>query len=72
MNEIQIKALVVTGWNTEGGCTELYLTEASEIQIYAEDAHEGHTFTYSLQQAEEIMAGLGRLIWLAKHPENDN
>jgi len=64
-----IKGLSITDYNAEGGGTELYLTDKGEIQIYAED-EEGHTFTYSVEQAEEIMAGLGRLIWLAKHDED--
>jgi len=51
------------------GVTELRLTDTG-IEIYAEDTEIGSTFTYTLEQAEEIMAGLGRLIWQARHPED--
>ena len=65
-----IETLAIYGYNAEGGCTELYLTGDNHIQIYAED-DEGHYFTYSVEQAKAIMAGLGRLIWAAENPDED-
>lgn len=65
------KTLAIDGYNAEGGITELYLTTDGDIRIYAEDAHVGTNFTYSVEQAKAIMAGLGRLIWLAENPNDD-
>ena len=46
--------------------TEIRLTSDNEIQIYAE-AEASEIYTYSIDQAKEIVAALNHMIWNAEH-----